>query len=75
MKFSPLDDFIDPTKIKGFTYRVKDPNLVPTLMKMLTSGQWIVVKKLIGARYFRVRALDATKRETVSETREFTIQD
>ncbi len=75
MEFSPLDDFSDPKMIKGFTYKVRDPNLVRNSMKTLTKVQWTEVKKLIGAGtgYFRLRAWDAIKRETVSETRQFTI--
>jgi hypothetical protein len=76
LEFSPLGDFSDPTKIKGFIFIVRDPNVEKTLQRRLTPGQWMAVKQLIGAGtgYFRVKAWDGIKRETISATRLFTVQ-
>ncbi len=74
LEISSQDDF-DSSKTKGFSYTVKDPNVDMTLQKTLTSSQWNGVKNLVGegAGYFRIRAWDGLKRETVSEVRSFTI--
>jgi len=71
---SSQNDF-DSSETKGFSYSVKDPNVETTLQKTLTSSQWNGVKSLVGegTGYFRVRAWDGLKRETVSEVRSFTI--
>ena len=54
---------------------MKDPNVESTLQKTLTSGKWNGIKNLVGdgTGYFRARAWDGLKRETVSEVRSFTI--
>jgi hypothetical protein len=76
LEISSLSDFSDPKKIKKFTFTIKDPNLTPAVQKTLSSSQWKAVNKLIGTTtgYFRVRAWDGIKRETISEIRSFTIQ-
>jgi hypothetical protein len=65
----------NPKQTKAFTYSVKDPNDTAHLDKTLSSGQWKSVQKLIGTStgYFRIIGWDAIKRESVSETRSFTI--
>ena len=76
LEISPLSDFGDLKRITRFVYSVKDPNIDVTLHKTLSQGQWKVVKKLLGTGpgYFRIKALDALKRETISEVRSFTIR-
>jgi hypothetical protein len=62
--------------MKGFNYSTKDQNIQTSLQKRLTAAQWNAVKKLVGSGtgYYRIRAQDGIKRETVSEVRSFTIQ-
>jgi hypothetical protein len=76
LEISSLDNFTDRTKTKSFNYTIRDPNVETTLFKTLPSFQWTAVKKMIGAGrgYFRIKAWDGINRETVSETRQFTIQ-
>jgi hypothetical protein len=75
LEFSASDAFSDPKSIRGFVFTLKDPALQPTFQKTLTSGQWIVVKRLLAPRgYFRIRAWDAIGRGTISEMRSFNIQ-
>jgi hypothetical protein len=76
IEISPLEDFSDSKKIKVISCTVKDPNTQTTLQKTLTPGQWNAVKKLIGTAsgYFRIKAWDGIKRETISEIKSFTIQ-
>ncbi len=76
LEISPLNKFSDPSKVKSFTFTSRDPNVEVTLDKILSSSQWSLVKKLIGTGtgYFRIRAWDGIKRETISEVRTFTIQ-
>jgi hypothetical protein len=75
LEFSVSDAFSDPRSIWGFVFTLKDPALHPTFQKTLTSGQWIVVKRLLAPRgYFRIRAWDAMGRETISGARSFNIQ-
>ncbi len=76
LEFSSLNDFSSPTKIKGFVFTTSNPNLVTTLQKVLTKGQWTTVKKLVGSGtgFFRIKAWDGIKRETASEVRSFTVQ-
>jgi hypothetical protein len=76
IEISPLEDFSDSRKIKGISWTVKDPNTQTTLQKTLTPGQWNAVKKLIGTApgYFRIKAWDGIKRETISEVRSFSVQ-
>jgi hypothetical protein len=74
LEFSPSDDFTNPKNIKGFTFTVKDPVVQPTLQKILTSGQWTAIKKLLSPTgYFRIKAWDAIGRETTSNVRSFNI--
>ena len=77
LEISPLDDFVDSSKIKGSNYKVKDPNVETLLSKTLSSSLWTAVKKLMGTGkgYFRIKAWDGLNRETVSEVRSFTIQE
>ena len=77
IEFSPSNDFIDTTKIKAFNFTTKDPNVETTVRRTLTSGQWNIVKKLVGTGigYFRVRAWDGLNRASISEVRVFTIGD
>jgi hypothetical protein len=76
LEISPLSDFSVSTKIKAFNFTVSNPNLTPSLRKTLSSFQWNGVKTLVGTRtgYFRIKAWDGIKRETISEIRSFTIQ-
>jgi hypothetical protein len=76
LEFSSLQGFEDPSKIKGFNYRTANPNEDTTLRKTLTSGQWTAVKRLIetGTGYFRIKAWDGIKRETISEVRSFAVR-
>jgi surface antigen len=76
LEFSPVSDFSDPTKIKGFVFTTNDPNVETVIQKTLTPGQWRAVKKLVGrgTGYFRIKTWDGIKRETVSEVRSFSIQ-
>ncbi len=75
LEFRPLSSFTDPTKIKGLSYTVKDPNVEIALPKTLTSGPWTAVVKPIGTGtgYFRIEGWGRLKRETVSKARSFTI--
>jgi hypothetical protein len=68
VEFSPLRDFSDPKKIVGFIFTTKDPNMEPVMNRTLTPQQWIAVRQLIGTGtgYFRIKAWDGIKRETVS---------
>jgi len=76
LEFSTVSGFGDPSKIKGFKFTAKDPNIETSLQKPLTASQWTGVKKLVGTGtgYFRIKAWDILKREAVSEERSFTIQ-
>jgi C1A family cysteine protease len=76
LEISSLSDFTDPKKMKAFLYTVGDPNVVVTLQKTLSGLQWNGVKKLIGSGtgYFRIKAYDGIKRETISPIRWFTIE-
>jgi Zn-dependent metalloprotease len=76
LEFSSLSDFSIPTNVKGVNVKVSDPNLYPSFQKTLSSSQWSGITKLIGsgAGYFRIKAWDVLKRETVSEVRTFSIQ-
>jgi hypothetical protein len=76
LDISFVGDFSDPKKTKKIIYKVKDPNLTPTLQKTLSSSQWKAVSTLVGTGtgYFRVRAWDGINRVTTSEVRSFTIQ-
>jgi len=76
LEFSSLNDFSNPTKIKGFVFTTSDTNLVTALQKVLTKGQWTTVKKLVGSGtgFFRIKAWDGIKRETASVLRSFTAQ-
>lgn len=75
LEFSPLLDFGDPKRIMNINWKLKDPNAYPVLNRALSSRQWAAVRKLISSNpgYFRMRAWDALKRETISETRSFSI--
>jgi hypothetical protein len=69
LEFSPLADFSDPQQVVGFLSSRKDPNAKPVKTQTLSWDQWTAVKKKLGeAGYFRIRAWDAIKRETVSGT-------
>jgi len=76
LEFSPLQGFEDTSKIKGFNYTTANPNGDTILRKTLTSGQWTAVKRLIetGTGYFRIKAWDRIKRETISEVRSFAVR-
>ena len=75
LEFSPSNDSWEPKTVKGFTITTRDPNLSDGIVRTLTQGQWNAVRKLVGiGGYFRIKAWDAIKRETVSEVRPFTIQ-
>jgi hypothetical protein len=76
LEISSLNDFSVSTKTKGFNFTTSNPNLALSMQKPLSSFQWNSVKKLIGIEtgYFRIKAWDGIKRETISETRQFTIQ-
>jgi C1A family cysteine protease len=76
LEISSVGDFGDSKKIKSFNYSTKDPNVDQKLIKTLSSFQWNSVKKLIGTGtgYFRIKAWDGIKRETVSDVRSFTVQ-
>jgi hypothetical protein len=62
--------------MKAFSITIKDPNIEQVIRRTLTSSQWNAVKKLVGAAtgYFRIRAWDSIKRETVSDERSFIVQ-
>ncbi len=76
LEVSSLSDFSKSGKVKTFTYSTQHPDVDVTLRESLSMANWKAVKKLIGTApgYFRIRAWDAINRETVSETRSFTIQ-
>jgi len=76
LEISSVADFSDPKKIKSFNYTTRDPNTEQKLIKKLPTFQWNSVKKMVGTGtgYFRIKAWDGIKRETVSEVRWFTIQ-
>jgi len=76
LEFSSLEDFSDSKMMKGFNYSTKDPNAETTLQKALSSSQWTSVKKLMGTGtgYFRIKAWDGLKRDSVSEVRAFTVR-
>jgi hypothetical protein len=76
LEISSVGDFSDPKKIKSFNYTTRDPNVDQKLIKTLSSFQWSSVKKLVGTGtgHFRIKAWDGINRETVSETRSFTVQ-
>ena len=76
IEFSSLESFGNPSKIKGFIFTAKEPGVQAPLQKTLKPGQWNAVKKLVGTAtgYFRIRAWDGIKRETVSEVSSFTVQ-
>ena len=73
LEFSRSDDF---KKATGFAVTTKDHHAATVMQGSLTPGQWNVVKKLVGAGtgYFRIKAWDRIKRQTISEVRSFTIQ-
>jgi len=72
LEFSPLNDFRDPNKIRGFFFITIDPNVQISLNRALTLNQWINVMKLVrGTGYFRIKAWDGINRETTSEVRSF----
>jgi hypothetical protein len=76
LEISPFGDFNSPAKIRSFAFTTKDPNVEAVVKRTLTYLQWTSVKTLIGKEksYFRIKAWDGLNRETVSETRSFTIQ-
>jgi hypothetical protein len=76
LEISSVGNFSDSTKIKSFNYTTRDPNIDQRLIKTLSSFQWNSIKKLIGTGtgHFRIKAWDGINRESVSETRSFTIQ-
>ncbi len=75
LEISPVSDFSDPHKMKKFVFANKDPNATPVFQRTLSSGQWKSIIKLIGTGtgYFRVRAWDGIKRETLSGVSSFII--
>jgi hypothetical protein len=75
LEISSVGDFSDARKIKSFNYTVRDPNVETTLSKTLSSFQWTSVKKLVGADpgYFRIKAWDGIKRETIAGPYSFSI--
>jgi hypothetical protein len=75
LEVSTVEDFSSSSLTKSFKYNTKDPNVDTTLHKILKSGQWSSVKRLVGTGtgFFRIRAWDKLNRETVSEVRSFTI--
>ena len=75
LEISSQSGFDDPKKIKKFSFTTKDPNVEQVVLRTLTSSQWNAVKKLVGTGtgYFRIRAWDGIKRETVSDVRSFSI--
>ena len=76
LEFSPFQDFLNSSKIAGFRFAAQDPNITNLLNPVLKYSQWTKVKKLLGLEgYFRVRAWDGLKRETVSEVRAVIIED
>jgi len=76
LDISSQPGFDDPEKIKKFKFTTQDPNTEQLVLRALTSIQWTAVKNLVGTAtaYFRIRAWDAIKRETVSDVRSFTVQ-
>jgi hypothetical protein len=76
LEISSVGDFSDPKKIKNFNYTTRNPNVDQKLIKALSSFQWNSVKKMVGTGtgYFRIKAWDGINRESVSETRFFTLQ-
>jgi hypothetical protein len=76
LEFSSFESFGDPAKIKRFNSTVRNPNVDTSLQKILTYSQWTSVKTLVGTGtgYFRIKAWDGIKRETVSETRFFIVR-
>jgi hypothetical protein len=76
LEFSSKHEFDDSKKMKAFSITIKDPNIEQVIRRTLTSSQWNAVKKLVGAAtgYFRIRAWDSIKRETVSDERSFIVQ-
>ena len=74
LEFSPAPDFLDPKKIVGFTFIIKDPNNEPVLTRTLTRSQWLQVMTVMGRTgYFRIKAWDGLNRQTLSEVRPFKI--
>ena len=76
LEISSQPGFDAPSEIKKFAFTTKDPNVEQVVLRTLTSSQWTAVRNLVGTgtAYFRIRAWDAIKRETVSEVRSFTTQ-
>ena len=76
LEISSRPGFDESKEIKKFSFKTKDPNVETVVLRALTSSQWTAVRNLVGAAtgYFRIRAWDAIKRETVSEVRAFTVQ-
>jgi len=76
LEFSPLADFSDPGKIRGFSFPGKQTRTPGFVHGTLTVVQWGQVMELIGdgTGYFRVKASDRLGRETFSEVRSFLIQ-
>jgi hypothetical protein len=76
LEISSQPGFDDSKKIKKFTFTTKDPNTEQVVLRTLTSSQWTAVRNLVGTAtgYFRIRAWDVIKRQTVSEVRLFTVQ-
>jgi hypothetical protein len=76
LEFSSLGDFSIRTKVKGFVFTIKDPNVEAVQKRTLNSWQWTMVKKLVsgGAGYLRIKAWDGMNRETLSEVTSFTVQ-
>jgi hypothetical protein len=75
LEFSPLSDFSDSTRIKGFNFSTKNPLSETNAVRTLTYRQWYGVVTLLGSSgYFRIRAWDVLKRETPSEMRLLNIE-
>lgn len=75
LEFSPLPDFSDLRKIRGYIFSTRDPNVEKEISRTLTYGQWSAVVHLVGPiGYFRIRSWDGINREMVSETRLFNIK-
>jgi uncharacterized repeat protein (TIGR01451 family) len=74
LEFSAVADFSNRKGIKAFKITVNNPVIQSTVQKSLGAA-WKSVVKMMGNQtgYYRVKTLDALKREEISEVRSFTI--
>jgi hypothetical protein len=75
LEFSPISDFSDSGKIKGFNFTTKNPVSEANAIRTLSYGQWAGVINMLGLNgYFRIKAWDALKRETVFDNGSLNIE-